>query len=66
MLGSKFHGPCTTMSTVSHCGTSVWSQKLQECWPQCKANHVVYLSLPANHHNVSIYLGPQILEAGHF
>lgn len=58
MLGSKSHGPYT----VSHCGSSVWSQKLQECWPQCKANHVVYLTLPANYHNVSISLGPQTLQ----
>ena len=65
MLGSKSSGPCTKTSPVNHCETSVWSQKLQKSWPQCKANHGVYLLLPANHHSVSISLGifgPQILE----
>ena len=65
MLGSKSNGLCTKMSPVSHCETSVWSQKLQKSWPQTKANHGVNLLLPANHHSVSISLGifgPQMLE----
>lgn len=65
MLESKSNGPCTKMNPVSHCETSVWSQKLQKSSPQCKANHVVYLLPPANHHSVSISLeifGPQMLE----
>lgn len=37
MLGPKSNGPCTKMSPVSHCGTSVWWQKLQKNLPPCKA-----------------------------
>lgn len=41
------------------------SQKLQKSWSQSKANHGVYLLLPANQHSVIISLGifgPQMLE----